>query len=197
MNKKEKLKLTLIFTIAYLVFFTIFSVIKGNYEFLYYTIIMTQLLVIIAVYYKKIHLTPHIIIGLAILGFLHVAGGNISINGTRLYDVYLIGNLFRYDNLVHSFGIFVSTFVGYNILKPHLDKRIKYNKLVLSLILILIAMGIGVFNEILEFGAVVFLGAAKAVGDYFNNAIDLFYNLIGATIATFFIHPYHKKQIKK
>ena len=59
------------------------------------------------------------------------------------------------------------------------------------------AMGVGAFNEILELIAVVFLGAAEQVGDYFNNALDLFFNLIGSTIACFFIIHYHKKHIKK
>ena len=58
-------------------------------------------------------------------------------------------------------------------------------------------MGTGALNEVLEFGAVILFGAAKQVGDYLNNALDLVFNLTGSIIACFFIHPYHKKQIKK
>ena len=52
-------------------------------------------------------------------------------------------------------------------------------------------------NEILEFGAVLFLGAAKAVGDYYNNAWDLVFDMLGSIIACIFIYPYHKKQLEK
>jgi hypothetical protein len=57
-------------------------------------------------------------------------------------------------------------------------------------------MGTGAFVEIIEFSAVVFLGAAEQVGDYFNNAIDLLFNLTGSGIACFFIMHYHRKANK-
>jgi len=184
------------FTIGYLIVFTILSVIHGNFEFLYYIFIMTIFITITLIANKKLHLTLYILMGLSILGFMNVAGGNLWFNGTRLYEIYLIKNILRYDNIVHSFGTFVGTFVAYNIIKPHIDKKIKYNRLLLSLILILMAMGFGAFIEVLEFGAVIFFGAAKQVGDYFNNTLDLLFNLIGSAAACFFIHPYHKKQRK-
>ena len=86
---------------------------------------------------------------------------------------------------------------AYNLLNPHLDKKIKHNKILLSLIIILIASGIGAFNEIIEFFAVVFFNAAKGVGGYFNNALDLVFNLIGAIIASFIITKYHSVRIKR
>jgi len=197
MNEKSKLEIVSIFTAAYLIIFTIFAAVNKNYEFLYYIIIMGILIGIGILYHKKIHLTLHIIIGLSILGFMHISGGIFYFNGARLYDIYLIGKVLRYDNLVHSFGIFVSTFVVYNLLKPHLDKKLIHNKYLISLILILMAMGAGALNEVLELGAVVFLGAAEQVGDYFNNALDLIFNLIGSVIACFFIIYYHKKISRK
>lgn len=196
MDEKLKLRIVLIFTIVYLIFFTVLALVRKNYEFLYYTFILVVLIIIVTLYHKKMHLTPHIIIGLAALGLLHVAGGNLYFNGTRLYEIYLIKSIFRYDHLVHSLGVFIATFVGYNVLKPYLNNKINHNTFLLALILILISMGVGAFNEVLEFGAVVFLGAAKQVGDYFNNAMDLFFNLIGAIIASMVILYYHKKQVK-
>ena len=195
MKEEFKLKIISIFTALYLVIFAITTFLDKNYEFLYYIIIMGIFIAIVVCYHKKFHLTLHIIVGLSILGFMHIAGGVFYPFGTRLYDVYLIKNIFRYDNLMHSFGIFIATFVGYNMLRPHLNKKLKNNIFLLSLILILIALGIGAVNEVLEFGAVVFLGAAKDVGDYFNNALDLFFNLIGSIIASLFIVHYHKKGI--
>ncbi|MFC2135778.1 DUF2238 domain-containing protein [Bacteroidota bacterium] len=183
------------FTIGYLFTFTLLAIFKKNYEFLYYTIILSILIFIIVLYHKKIHLTKHILLGLTILGAMHIFGGNIHFFGTRLYDIYFIPGLLKYDNIVHSFGIFVATFVVYSFLHPHLDKQIDHNAVLLSLILISITMGIGAFNEVLELGAVVFFGAAKQVGDYINNAVDLVFNLIGSVIACFFIIRHHKRKL--
>ena len=197
MKEELKLKIISIFTAVYLILFTIATLMYKNYEFLYYIIIIGIFIAIIVHYHKNFHLTPHIIVGLSILGFMHIAGGIFHPFGTRLYDIYLIKNIFRYDNLIHSFGIFIATFIGYNMLKPHLNKRLKNNIYLLSIILILMALGIGSVNEVLELGAVVFLGASKQVGDYLNNAFDLFFNLIGSVIASIVIIYYHKKELEK
>ena len=183
----------LYFAIGYLVIFAILAIINKNYEFLYYTFILSALILIIVLYHKKIHLSKTVLFGLTILGVMHLLGGNIHISGTNLYDIWLIPpNILKYDNLVHVFGIFVATFAIFSIIQPHLNKKINHNPFLLSLILVSIAMGIGSFNEILELVAVVFLGATKQVGDYFNNALDLVFNLIGSIIACFFIIIRHR-----
>jgi uncharacterized membrane protein YjdF len=126
---------------------------------------------------------------MAAVGVMHLLGGLLNLGGTRLYDIYFIEGFFKYDNLMHTAMALVATIIGYNMLKPHLDHKTKHNKFVLSLILIAIAMGLGAFIEILEFTTVIFLGAAETVGGYFNNAIDLVFNLIGAIGALLFINP--------
>jgi len=195
MQEKTELKLMLWFTISYLIIFAILAIIKKNYEFLYYTFILSVLIFIIVLYHKKIHLTKYILFGLTVLGAMHIFGGNVHILGTRLYDIWLIKpNILKYDQVVHAFGIFVATFAIYNMIHPRLDKRINNNSFLLSLILVSIAMGIGAFNEILELVGVVLFGAAKQVGDYINNALDLVFNLIGSIIACFFIIRYHKRK---
>ena len=193
MEEKIEVKLMPWFTISYLLFFTVMALLDGNYEFLYYTVIMSALILIIVLYHKKLHLSNQILLGLTIVGAMHIFGGNVHIQGVRLYDFWLIPEVFKYDNLVHMGSIFVATFVSYNFLAPHLDTNFKHSGVLLSLILVSISMGIGSFNEVLELGAVVFLGAAEQVGNYMNNAIDLVYNLIGSIIACYFIIRYHKK----
>jgi hypothetical protein len=195
MNEKLKLKIVSIFTALYLIIFTLITVISKNYEFFYYILIICIFIGIIIYRYESFHLTPYIIIGLSIIGFMHIAGGILHPFGTRLYDTYLINNflVLRYDNLIHTLGIFTTTFIGYNMLRPHLSIKIKNNKFILALILILMALGVGAIVEILEFNAVIFLGAAEQVGDYFNNAWDLIFNLVGAIAASFIILYHHKK----
>lgn len=197
MDKKMEIGFVLIFTIAYAIFFTLFAYLTKNYEFVYYAIVISTLLTTIVLHYKQLHLKAAILWGLSILGLMHLAGGTINIYGIRLYDFWFIDSLLKYDNIIHAASLFVATFVAYNIISPHLDLKIKHHPALFSLLLILIAFGIGALNEILELGAVVFLNAQEAVGDYLNNAVDLVFNLIGSVIAVFFIHPYHKKRIAK
>ncbi|MBD3355479.1 DUF2238 domain-containing protein [Candidatus Woesearchaeota archaeon] len=193
-DEKVKLKLMLYFTLLYLLVFTAISLFNKNYEFLYYTLVMSLLLFLVVLYHKKLHLTTAIIFGLTVVGAMHIFGGNIHIFGTRLYEFWLIPGVFKYDNLVHIIGTFVATFISYSLLFPHLDKKLKHSKFLLALVLILIASGIGAFNEVLELFAVVFLGATKQVGDYLNNALDLLFNFIGAIIASIYIVYYHKRK---
>ena len=196
MDKKTESRLILIFTVAYLIFFGLLAFVKKNYEFLFYTIMLSSLIIIVVSYYKKLHLTFIILGGLSFLGFMHLAGGTIDINGSRLYEFWFIPGILKYDNIIHALSLFVVTFVAYSIVSPHLDLKTKYHPILFSLLLVLTAMGIGAVNEILELGAVIFFGAQDGVGDYFNNAGDLVFNLIGSIIAVFFIHPYHKRRIK-
>ncbi|MBW2995539.1 DUF2238 domain-containing protein [Candidatus Woesearchaeota archaeon] len=180
MLEKTKLKVMFYFTVVYLVLFTIRAIYNSNYEFLYYTFILSILIFIVVIYYQKIHLTTNLIAGLVLVGAMHVLGGNISLFGTRLYELWFLKGVLRYDNVVHFIGSYVATLVAYNFLYPHLDSRRKHHKLWLSIVIILMAMGVGVFNEILELIAVVMFDASQQVGDYFNNAVDLVYNFLGA-----------------
>jgi len=196
MEEKTELKLMLYFMIIYILIFTIQGIMAHNYEFLYYTGIVTVLVFVAVFYYKKVHLSVSVIGGLTTLGALHLSGGYFHIGGVRLYDIWFVQGLIKYDNVVHFIGIFVGTMIAYSLLYPHLDKKFEHNRLLLSLILILIASGMGAFNEILELGAVVFLGAAKEVGDYMNNAIDLVFNLLGSLLACIYLMKYHTEKHK-
>ncbi len=155
---------------------------------------MSLIIIIVTVFHKKLHLSALMISGLTLLGAMHIFGGNIYIGATRLYDFWIIPEIFKYDNLTHAIGIFVATIISYNLLHPHLDKKIIHNKFFLSLVLILIASGIGSFNEILELFAVILFDVAKEVGNYLNNAFDLVFNLIGSIIACFVIIRHRSKK---
>ena len=200
MMEKTKLKLIVYFTIAYLIVFTFNAILKKNYEFLFYTMIISVLIYAIVVHYKKMHLTNWIICGISFFILLHFLGGNVYIKGTRLYDFWLIYKFFKFDNLVHLVGGFVATFIVYNFIRLHLDRNFKHNKVLFSVLLILVVSGGGAINEIIELIAVVFLNAAAQIGDYMNNALDLVFNLLGSIGACLLIMiKYHNnnKSIKK
>ena len=57
-------------------------------------------------------------------------------------------------------------------------------------------MGVGAGAEITELLAVVFFDASAAVGDYYNNAIDLVFNLLGSLTACGYLIIYHNYKNK-
>ena len=185
-----------IFTLGYILVFTILALLKNNYEFLYYVSYMLTIVFFVSRYYKRFHLTYSIMFFMSLFGFLHLMGGNFYLNGTRLYDFWLIGDYFKWDNLVHAVGGVIATIISFNILVNHIDREIKHHFIPIILLLVTIASGLGAYNELLELIAVVFFGAAEAVGDYMNNALDLFYNFIGSFIAAIVIYFYQLKLSK-
>ncbi len=197
-SQEEKiLKIIFYFTIGYLFLFTLLAVFQGNYEFLYYTVIFSILLLVIVFVQKKVHFPISMMIGSTIVGVLHFTGGLVHLPSGRLYDLWIIPEIFKYDNLIHLLATFFVTFAVYSLLYPHLYKDIRHNKFILAFIFIAMAGGISAFNEILELIAVEFFDAAEQVGDYYNNAYDLIFNFAGALAACAFLIPYYHKKHKE
>jgi hypothetical protein len=187
------MKKSLIFTASavyiFLAVLLIYFITKANYEFIGYTIIV-GLLFHAVLYADKLYNFPLIGIWLvAIWGALHLFGGSIYLGGTRLYDIILINILgdpffiLKYDQFVHAFCYFAFAIIIYYMLRKHMKPR---QNLALILFTILAASGIGMLNEVIEFGMVVFANAADAVGGYYNTALDLVFNFIGAIIGAIF-----------
>jgi putative membrane protein len=195
LSKKDRR--LLIFTVGYMALFTSIAILRGNREFLYYIMLMVGLVLFVVAYHGKLHLGDLVLAGLSIVGLLHVMGGNIYIGETRLYETYLIGEVLRYDNLVHSFGTFVITLVLYSALIPHVDQAVRGSIAVLSIILVLMAMGAGALNEIVEFGAVALLDAHQQVGDYWNNSLDLLFNLAGSMAAVTLVNLTRRRERRR
>ncbi len=189
---EDKNNLILTFTIIYLSIFTASAILGENFEFLYYTVLMVFLIFLVLHVNKFLHLSFFIVFNLSILGFLHLFAGNFYIDDLRLYDFYLIPGIFRYDNFIHTYGTFIGTLALYSLLVDFIGRKIQRNYWVFSLILILMGMGLGVIVELVELGAVLFLDASEQVGDYYNNAFDLFFNTIGAILAAVIIYFYRE-----
>lgn len=173
-----------------LIIFTIIFLTKGNFEFLTYTISIGFLIFIILKTDKKFNYSQIAKFGFATWLLLHFLGGSLKINGTRLYDTILVPifaeplNIFRYDQLLHAFCYFVFVFFVYAVVKNSLKENI--SKGMTAFIIILIAEGIGAINEIIELSTVIFFHT-QGVGNYYNNALDLVFNLIGALIGAIVI----------
>lgn len=186
----------LIFTFAYLTLFTASAIYENNFEFLFYTGIMLVLIWLAIDVYHRVKLEKWIIGSLSLLGLLHLAGGNLFYRGTRLYDIEWFRQplLIRYDNLVHLFGTFILTFLVFNLVQPIIDLNLRKTKRLLFMgMLILMALGVGSLNELIEFIAVIAFNAADRVGDYDNNARDLVFNFVGSVMATAIIYHYYRE----
>ncbi len=104
------------------------------------------------------------------------------------------GQIFKFDQFVHWFGFGVATIVFYQLLRPYLGARINWRAL--YPLIVLGGMGFGALNEVIEFAAVVFLGQT-GVGGYWNTALDLVFNLVGAATAAGFIRLYYRPGFSK
>ncbi|MDO8667926.1 MAG: DUF2238 domain-containing protein [bacterium] len=184
---KRNDRLVVFFTFFYLVFFILYAIARSNYEFIFYSLIFLLLIELVIYIHKQIKLPAFIVIGLSLLGFMHILGGNIFIDGVRLYDKIFLLGLIRYDNLVHIIGSILGTFVLHELFCFLTVKETIIERRLYYLSLLLMGFGVGLINEIVELVAVVFLNAQDGVGDYLNNAIDLIYNSIGVIIAVIFL----------
>lgn len=161
---------------------------KGEIEFLFYVGVLFFLLGIIIATIHKTHFPIWLLILLSVWAGVHVAGGLVPSGDTVLYGkqfVHLFGEgdsyVLKFDQIVHFYGFFVTTFVVYWLLLPQLKKSFRLGAV--AFIAMLASMGFGAINEVLEFVAVL-IAPETGVGGYYNTAIDLVSNMLGALTAS-------------
>lgn len=172
-----------ILTIIYVLAFAVYYLINKNYEFIIYIGVLVFFITLIIAFHLKFNFTTGSLLGISIWGLMHMAGGSLYFNGIRLYDLWLLPIL-KYDQFVHFYCYIFVILLVYQILKNYINE--KKNGFVISVFLVLIGMGIGSLNEIIEFSAVLFL-SKTGVGDYFNTSWDLVFNTLGALVAVIYI----------
>lgn len=181
----------LIFNFLYLGLFAIHFFSRGNYEFIWYIFIMLILIGVFSFLHKKYKFSTLTLVGLSIWGIAHMFGGSTIFGEPRIYgrvliDLFTTGDttIFRYDHLLHFYFYVVMTAVIYQVLKNYLKRD--SNWLVVSVFIVFASMGVGAFNEIVEFMPVLFL-AETGVGGYFNIAWDIVFNTLGAIVTIAYI----------
>ncbi|MFQ5462526.1 MAG: DUF2238 domain-containing protein [Phycisphaerae bacterium] len=158
-----------------------------NYEFILYVVVIAAVGGLIVWRQRAIRFSLPILWGLTLWGLLHMAGGNLHVAGGTLYDFVLIPlvgppyNILGYDDVVHMFGFGVATLVCHHLLVPYLRDDLT-NRRTLGFLVVLMGLGMGAVNELIEFVAVVIL-PETGVGGYENTLLDMVFNLIGAMIA--------------
>ncbi len=162
--------------------FTIYFLVPPNFEFLIYAVTLSAVIYLIERTDRVFGYGLPARVGFSIWLFGHLGGGAFYINGCRVYDTILIDivgepyDIWNYDQALHTFCYFVITLFIYAVVR-HIGKE-KANRLVICLITALAAMGVSATNEIIEFSAVVVFNSG-GVGGYYNNALDLVFNLAG------------------
>jgi uncharacterized membrane protein YjdF len=172
----------LIVDIVYLIIFSVIFLKRGNIEFMIYTGAVFFLLIVILLLHLKFNFSYITLMGLSLIGLMHMIGGGVIVNGLRMYGHYIVLGIIRYDKIVHFLGIFFAVFIFYELIKKN-----KINKIALSIILFLAGVGIGTVWEIMEFILVTIL-PETGVGGYVNTMGDIVANSIGAITAVFFIY---------
>lgn len=177
----------LIVNLIYVPTFLILALRQLNFEFVLYVGVILAVAGLILWKQRTVRFDLRILWGLTIWGLLHMAGGNLKVDGDVLYNLTLIPllpapyHVLRYDQVVHVFGFGAATLVCHHLLRPFLRKPIARQASLMFLI-VLMGTGFGALNEIVEFLVVVSVPDTN-VGGYENTVIDLICNTIGAVAA--------------
>jgi hypothetical protein len=180
------------FNLLYLAVALVASLRRGNTEFLLYFAVLCGLLVLMAAIHFKIRFSLALLWGLSVWGLAHMAGGLVAIpeawptggEGHVLYNLWLVPNRLKFDQLVHAYGFGLVTIACWQGLQHAFASRGVCIRPTLGLLTLCIAggMGFGAANEVVEFIATRVLPETN-VGGYENTGWDLVANLIGCWLA--------------
>ena len=181
-----------LFSASYLLLAAGFALGLQNWEFVYYIIVIILFAVAAIAIHLRVGLSRGVVWGLSLWGLLHMIGGlvpvplNWPINGERyvFYSLWLIPNLLKYDHVVHAYGIGVATWLCWQALRSVLIS--KYPTYGILIFCAIGGMGLGAFNEVVEFVATLTFQSTN-VGGYINTGWDLVANLVGCVTAALLI----------
>jgi hypothetical protein len=165
----------------------------GNHEFVLYVAVLVVLGALVLLVHRRVGLHPACVWGLALWGTLHMLGGLwvVGEDVGVLYNLWLVPGRLKYDQAVHAYGFGLCTWLCWQAVRGRLaDPRPTAGVLVLCA---LGGMGLGAFNEVVEFAAVLAVPETN-VGGYENTAWDLVFNGAGATLAAVAIGLAHRRR---
>ncbi|MHC5110201.1 MAG: DUF2238 domain-containing protein [Planctomycetota bacterium] len=182
-----------VFGAIYVPGFTWMALRGRNYEFVLYGLVVIVVAAWVILKQRQTRFPLLFLWGLALWGLLHMAGGNVWIGGTKLYDLTLISivgapyHILGYDQVVHFIGFGVATCVCFHLLRRQLaEPHSRPRGTSMSILVVLMGLGVGTVNELLEFLAVIVM-PETGVGGYENTLMDMVFNLLGAVTALIFL----------
>lgn len=183
-----RLTATILFAIA-LVAFSIYALLNGNTEFIFYGVVLLILAGVVAAVDRSVHFSMAVVAGLLVWAILHLAGGNVPVGDAVLYNYRPAPWLPKFDQALHTFGFAVATLVCWECLRRAIardDGAPPRPTIGLAIACVLMGIGLGALNEVVEFVAVLTMPDTN-VGGYTNTGWDLVSNLAGATAMGIYI----------
>lgn len=184
------------FTAAYLLIAAAWIVVRENYEFLAYIAFLLVLAGIVWVVHRRVSLPLALIWCLSLWGAAHMAGGLVPIpeswpregDSAVLYNLWLIPDWLKFDQLVHAYGFGITTWLCWEGLRSIIGRPDTSMGVLTQAAAA--GTGFGALNEVVEF-TITLLVPDNNVGGYFNTAMDLVFNLLGAVIAALLLRLSH------
>jgi len=132
---------------------------------------------------RKARFSKVLYFGFFLWGLLHLVASGLRIDGDVLYGIVVLPisktlPILRFDQIIHIVGFGATTLFVYELMESKLKKIDRFS---LGFIIVMAGLGIGAFNEVMEF-VVSFYVPSNKVGGYQNNSLDLVADLVGALL---------------
>lgn len=173
-----------------------YSIWSRNLEFVYYSAWMVIFILGVAALDRKVGVPTVLLWLLTGWTVAHLVGGTLPIPESlaepgrpqTLYNMRVAPWLPKYDQVVHCLGFMVATLTAWTGMRATYPGRAGPERISfgVSLAIVLIGMGLGAMNEVIEFIATVIFPDTN-VGGYDNTGWDLVSNLTGCIIAVLII----------
>lgn len=165
-------------TVAYVLFWTAYGLATDEAQVFAYLLWMVCAVSLVTYVEWRVRFSTRVLVLLSVVGFGHMAGGNLYFSGVVLYEHIWFGFV-RYDHLVHFFGLGAAGLAVWEATRRMLsaDRGMRA-----ALVVVLGASTVGTVIEIGEYLASLLLASVR-VGGYANNMQDLIANLLGALVA--------------
>ena len=189
-----------IFTAVYVTAFLAYFILIADQEFIGYLATMVILVGIVVWSHRLMRFPMALLWALTLWGLAHMAGGSLRVGSTVLYNLVLIPiagdaelRVLKYDQLVHFYGFAVTAWMLWFILQKEVPQLRR--TMAVYAFPALASMGLGAVNEIVEFSAVMLVPHTN-VGGYYNTALDLVFNALGAIFAMLVCAAWERVQVR-
>ncbi len=185
-------------TLAYLAVASI-AIFKGrNEEFMIYLAVMVVVISAVVKIHHYAGLSFWLLLAFSVWGCLHMGGGLVPVPKTWtlenpphvLYNWWIIPGYLKYDQVVHGYGVALTTWLCWQVLSRRVRSRDGGPLVPTGGMVTLCAvagMGFGALNEVIEFLASLVLEETN-IGGYINTGWDLVANLIGGGVVALLIY---------
>ncbi len=168
---------------SYLVSFTVFGLATGSRLTVPYVVMVALGALGVAFLDSRVGLTRTALVGLALWGAGHLAGGIVELDGDRILYNGLFTRWIHFDNVVHFVGFGASGMAAWEAIRGWLDAdRPRPSRPLVVVVVALLGMGVGALNEVVEFASTHLLPETE-VGGYENTGRDLVANMLGGLSA--------------